>query len=343
MKKRVLHLLASNCYSGAENVVCTIINNCSDKYDMYYCCPEGPVSKILQEKGIKYISLKKLRPRFVRSACKKYNIDMIHAHDYKASFCAAASNFKGKIISQLHVNYDFASKWNIYTLVYRLIMNRFTKIIVVSKEIVDSAVFAKSNREKFQIITNVVDKENVKVKSEKFKTDFYDLIFVGRLTMVKNPEKVIEITRILKNKYPKIKTCIIGAGELEENCKKMIKDGDLDKNIDMLGFLSNPFPYIKNSKIALLPSDHEGLPMSVIECMILGVPVLNSGVDGMATLFKDYPDFVCNEIDDYCKMIDLILSKKKELSKMCNKIITGAVDIKMYRNRWLNLYSEVLK
>ena len=56
MRKNVLHLLASNSYSGAENVVCTIIDNCSDKYDMYYCSPDGPIRDILEKRNIKFIS-----------------------------------------------------------------------------------------------------------------------------------------------------------------------------------------------------------------------------------------------------------------------------------------------
>ena len=54
MKKRVLHLLASNSYSGAENVVCTIIDNCSE-YDMYYCSPDGPIRKSLEDRKINFI------------------------------------------------------------------------------------------------------------------------------------------------------------------------------------------------------------------------------------------------------------------------------------------------
>ena len=45
MKKKVLHILASNSFSGAENVVCTIVKNMTDEYDMYYCCPQGDIGE----------------------------------------------------------------------------------------------------------------------------------------------------------------------------------------------------------------------------------------------------------------------------------------------------------
>lgn len=341
-KKKVLHVLSSNMFSGAENVVCTIIEN-NKKYDMFYCCPKGSIEQILKEKNIKYIPLKRLSPCCIKRICKKNNIDILHAHDYKASFCAAISGFKGKIISQLHVNWHFSSTWNLYTILYKLVMNKFYKIIAVSEEIVKEAVFVKNNEEKFVVIDNVVDKNNVIDKSQNFNTKSYDIIYVGRLTKVKRPELVIEITKKLTKKYPKIKTCVIGKGELEEECKNLIKKYHLEKNIDMLGFQNNPFPYIKNSKVALLPSLHEGLPMSVIECMILNTPVLNGGVDGLETLFKNNKEYICNNIDEYCKKIELILTNKINLNKDCNKIIKKHIDMNNYIKKINKLYEEEIK
>lgn len=343
MKKKVLHLLASNSYSGAENVVCTIIDNCSDKYEMYYCSPNGPIKDILDNRGINYIPLKRLSVLEVRKIVKEHNIDIIQAHDYKASFCATLLGFKGKIISYLHCDYNLLFCSFIVGRIYAIIQKRFDKIVVVSKEILDNAYFANKILDRVEVINNVVDKNLIIDKSMEFDSTYYDLIYLGRLTEIKKPEMVIEITRKLKERYPKIRTCIIGSGNLEERCNKLIKEYNLEDNIDMLGFLDNPFPYIKNSKIALLTSSYEGLPMSVIECMILGVPVLNSGVGGLASLFRKYPDFICDTVDDYVNAIDGILSGNKNLSKYCDKIIRDVVDIKQYIKKQENLYEEVLK
>lgn len=336
-KKKVLHILPSNSFSGAENVVCTIIDN-NKLYEMYYCCPRGPIEEILKERNIKYIPLTKKSPKEINKICKENDIDILHAHDYKASFLAGLSGFKGKIISHLHVNWDMNRKWNIYTIAYNFLIKKFSSVIVVSQEIYDTTVFVKKNKSKFKVITNVVDKSRVIKQSEQFITNKYDLIYVGRISAIKRPEMIIEITKQLKKDFPKIKVCIIGKGELEESCKELIKKYKLDQNIEMLGFKKNPFPYIKNSKIALLPSLHEGLPMSVIECMILKVPVINSGVDGMATLFKDNKEFICNNIDEYCTRIKSVLNNKIDLSNKCEDIIKDAVDMESYINKINEVY-----
>lgn len=338
-KQRMLHLLSSNSFSGAENVACTIISN-DGEYNMYYCCPKGPIEKALKERKIKYIPLKKLTPYNLTKVCKKYNIDIIHSHDYKASFCSAISKYKCKRISTIHTNYNFANHWTIYSVLFSMIMKKFTKIICVSEEILDDMIFARKNRERFIVLRNVIDSKRVIEKSKEFKTEKYDLIYVGRLTEVKRPSIVIEVTKKLVKKYPGFKTCIIGSGNLEEACKELIKKYKLTNNVDMLGFVSNPFPYEKNSKVAILPSIHEGLPMSVIESMILGVPVINSGVDGMKTLFLNYPEYICKSVDDYVNKISDIIEGNKEYSKKCKSIIKDAIDINNYIKTLNEIYNQ---
>ena len=336
-KQKVLHVLPTNSFSGAENVACTIIEN-DKEYDMYYCCPNGPIEKILKEKKIKYIPLKKFSPRSIKKVCKENDIDILHAHDYKASFCAALSGFKGKIISHIHANWDFSRKWTLYSVIYNMLIKKFYRVIVVSDEIYNDSIFVKKHEDKFRVVTNVVDKKSVLDNSKKLKTDKYDIIYLGRLCDVKNPQVVIEVTKKLAEKNSKIKTAIIGKGDLEEECNSLIKKYNIENNIEMLGFKSNPFPYVKNSKVAMLPSKHEGLPMSVIECMILNVPVLNSGVDGLKSFFAGYEDFFCKSVDDYCDKIEQILDGNEYYSKSCKEIISDAVDIKNYINKINSVY-----
>lgn len=337
--KKVLHLLPSNSFSGAENVVCTIIEN-NTKYDMYYCSPKGPIEEVLKERNIKYIPIKKFRPKYLRKICKENNIDIIHAHDYKASFLASLSNFKGKIISQLHTNWDFNNTWNKYTIVYNIALKKFDKVIVVSKTVVENAVYAQKNKNKFVVIDNVIDKKRVIEKSKEIDTNFYDLIYVGRLCEVKRPLLLLDILKEVKKEIPSIKMCVIGSGDLEEDFKNKIKEDDLEKNVDMLGFKSNPFPYVKNSKVALLTSIHEGLPMSVIECMILGVPVLNSGVDGMSILFKNHPNYMCDDIKEYSNKIIEYLNGTLDLKTDLDKIIEKYVDMDKYIEKINKVYEE---
>ena len=344
MKRRVLHLLASNSYSGAENVVCTIINNCSDKYDMYYCSPDGSIRDSLKSRNIKFIPLKKLSILELRRIVKEYNIDIIHAHDYKASFIVALSGFKGRIISHLHCDYNLLSCCFFVGRIYAIIQKRFDRVIVISKEILDNAYFSNKILDKVEVINNVVDKKLIMDKSRMFKSTYYDLIFVGRLTEVKRPEIVIEITRRLKERYLKIKTCIIGTGELENKCRELIDRYKLEKNIDMLGFCDNPFPYMKNSKVLVMPSSYEGLGLVAIEAMILKTIVVNSGVGGLKSIFNNYSQYICDDIDDYVSCISKLLTNDKNTYEDdCDKMIKNFTDMEKYKKKIIEVYEDVVK
>ena len=88
----------------------------------------------------------------------------------------------------------------------------------------------------------------------------------------------------------------------------------------------------------MLPSLHEGLPMSVVECMILNVPVLNSGVDGMKTLFQKHPKFICNDVNDYVTKIEDILNGNDLLTNQCQTIIEDYTNIDNYIEKVNKLY-----
>lgn len=301
---RVLHLLASNKYSGAENVVVTIMKNFTPETDMVYCSPIGDIQTILAEKNINYLPLKKMSIKEIKRAVKEYKPDIIHAHDYKASVLAAYSGFKGKIISHLHNNTLFAKKWNFKTISYAISIPRFQKIVGVSESVFNEAIFQNQMKNKFTILYNFVDAEEVINKSNQYNWQKpYDLFFFGRLTEQKDPITFINIVNQLKQQNPKISAVMIGDGELRKTCEKYIRELQLIDTIDMLGFVENPFPIIKNSAIQIMPSKYEGFGLVAIESMILNKPVLNSGVGGLGEIFQNNPEFICHAEEQYVEKI----------------------------------------
>lgn len=340
-KTKVLHLLSSNKYSGAENVVCTIIENqYNDKYDMYYTSPDGPISEVLKKREINFISLKKLNISNLKKIIKEYQFDVIHAHDFKASFIAARSGFNKRIISHLHHNPPFIKYWNLWTLLYKIVNKKFYKVAVVSAPVLDNSIFKNYIEKKTIILGNVVDKDRIVELSKEYKTKKYDLAFFGRLVSLKRPILFLNIVCELKKENPNIKAVLIGEGDLYEDCFKYIKENNLEKNVDFLGFKSNPFPIIKNSKFVVMPSIHEGLPMSAIETLCLNVPLLNSGAGGLGVIFKNNKDFICKDKNDYIKKIKKYNNNDeyKKLTEKSEAIIKDYINIKKWITKVNSLY-----
>ena len=181
--KKVLHFLASNQYSGAENVICTIIENFKDEFEMVYCSPKGPIDNILQKKNIKHLVMDKFDLKNLKKNIKEFNPDIIHAHDYKASLLVAMTGFKGKIISHLHNNCPFAKTWNFKTVLYNMAIPKFSKVIGVSNKVYEEAIFKKTMKAKYETLYNYVDKMEIINNSNAYNYEKkYDLFFIGRLT-----------------------------------------------------------------------------------------------------------------------------------------------------------------
>ena len=65
-RKKVLHFLPRNSFSGAENMVCQMIALFRGEMDMYYCCPEGPIRQALEERNIPYLPMAAFSVKEVR-------------------------------------------------------------------------------------------------------------------------------------------------------------------------------------------------------------------------------------------------------------------------------------
>ena len=294
---KVIHLLATDKFSGAENVACQIINVSKEEKntEVYYCSLKGEIEDTLKEKEINFIGLKKFSLKEINKVINEYKPDVIHVHDYKASLLVAVSRFKGKIISHLHNNCPDVTSWTIKSILYSLVIKRFDHIVGVSQKVYDEAIFKNKMKNKFTKIYNYVDKKRViNLSLEKKINNRYDIFFIGRLTEQKDPIRFIEIISLLKEKNKKINAVMIGDGHLKEKCQDKIKELSLENNIEMVGFCSNPFPIIKNCKIGIMPSVWEGFGLTAIEAMCLNRPVFNSGVGGLGEIFENNQEYICN-------------------------------------------------
>lgn len=342
--KKILHLLASNKFSGAENVACTIIENFEEEFEMAYCSPYGSIEKTLKSKKIKYYGLEKFNRKNLKKVIKQFNPDIIHAHDYKASVLVAFSGFKGKIISHLHNNCVFAKTWNIKTVIYNFSIKKYNKVIGVSDAVYNEAIFKKRLIGKYLTIYNYVDKEKIiKLSNEDNFDEFYDLFFIGRLTDSKKPLLFIKIVKELVKNNNNLKAAMIGDGELKNECIDLINSLSLNDNIELLGFIDNPFPIIKNCNIGIMPSKWEGFGLTAIESLILNKPVLNSGVGGLGEIFKNNQEFICENIDEYINLINQLLNNLElynEYSEAGKTIVNKFSNIEKWKKTLNYIYNS---
>ena len=282
---RVLHVLTSNKYSGAENVACQIIKMFDNDIEMAYCSPEGPIENSLKDKGIKFIPMNKFSLSELKRVVKEYNPDILHCHDLKASICGSLIKNK-KVISHVHGNKSNMSKISLKSLVYKLACKKIDKILWVSNSCYDDFRFKEKVKNKSLIFPNIIsiNELELKVEEDTNQYDNFDLVYLGRLVYEKDPLRLIEIAKILKEEIRDFKFAIIGDGIFKNQMEEKIREYGLEDNITMFGFCSNPFKILEKSKLMLMTSIMEGTPMCALEAMALSVPVISTKTDGMVDL-----------------------------------------------------------
>lgn len=310
-KLKVMHVLNTGGYSGAENVVITIINNTKDEVDSVYVSPDGTIKSILDKENIMFhpIDGTVLNIFSLLKALKEIKPDIVHAHDFTASILCFLTFCKIPVISHLHNNPPWIKKINIKSLVYYISSLKYKKILTVSTAVVEEFYFGKKLLNKTKVIGNPFDKKTVMKKASNYVIDeHYDLIFIGRLSEQKDPLLLIDIISELASEIKKLKVAIVGDGELKDVMIHRIKENNISSNITMYGFVDNPYPILNNSKILCMPSKWEGFGLVAVESLCLNKPVIACPVGGLINIVNDNCGKLCISKNEFVKEISMLLT-----------------------------------
>lgn len=330
---RIIHILSSNKFSGAERVAIQIIQYLERKgMDVWYISVQGKIEEQLKKEKINYYLFEKMNLAGIKNVVKKLKPDIIHAHDYRASIlCAFSTNLP--VLSHLHNNSPWIKKYGLYSWMYALSSTRYKKILLVSDAILKEYVFAKQIMKKSKVIRNPIQIGEILEKGkESVVEEEYDIIFVGRLTPQKNPILLLEVVYEVKKYDPGIRLCIVGTGELLEKSKETCKKLGLEKNVVWKGFLENPFPYMVRSKIFLLPSSWEGFGLAAVEALVLGKPVVCRNVGGLNSIVNEKCGFLCEGKEELVEACKKLLEDGDLYKRMAAKALLRAEEMDNYEN-----------
>lgn len=164
--KTILHILNTGEYSGAENVVITIIKNYSCQCRGIYMSRKGSIATILSNEKIEYYGVDELSITNIRHIVKLMHPDIIHAHDYTASILASIAVKKIPIISHLHNNVPWMKRRSFRSLLYRLVLPRLKKTLTVSDAVVSECWYANLLRKKAVCVGNPIDLQRIREKKK---------------------------------------------------------------------------------------------------------------------------------------------------------------------------------
>ena len=134
----------------------------------------------------------------------------------------------------------------------------------------------KMSSERIIVIPSGIDTKVIEASSSKEK--IYDACFLARLHPSKGIFDLIKAWEYVCERKKDVKLAIAGGGPIKilGKLKSMVKSLGLERNVAILGFLSEEEKYklLRSSKLYLLPSYEEGIPITFHEAMYCGLPVV---------------------------------------------------------------------
>jgi len=289
----------------------------------------------------------------LRRLLKELEPDILHFHGYPVDFITtfASVGLRVKRIVHIH-NFHFIGGKNRIRK-YRFMSKYIDKFIYVSKSVMESVdpLYNASCPSKEVLynfivpdrIEELLRKENVTRKELKIPEKSTVFCFVGRLTDNKNVINLVKAMSYLKNKRD-LYLLIVGSGKLGDKLRELSKKLQL-KNIIFAGATVNPFKFLRISDVFVLPSLREGLPLSHLEAMYLGLPALISENVPSKEIAYEASLIVGTTPESIAKGIETLYScniLRKRMAKEAKRIVLDFT-IDRYVERLQKIYSNLME
>lgn len=300
MQKKVAFIIGSLNGGGAERVVSNLSLHLTDKIERYiliYNCEETGYpykGRLVKLKPCKRGEIKgwfrKLYYLYkymneIRNIKSKYGIQVCVSFLSTSNLINILSGNNGKKIISVR---GYTSKnvhgfyGRVYALLLKILYNTADVIVAVSQGVKEDLTENYDiNAKKVAVIYNPYDIKKIQCSmsgelQERYKPIFENqvVICVGRLTYPKGQWHLIRAFSKVKKQCPDVKLVLLGRGELEDKLHQIAEDLNLNGDIHFLGFQENPFQFIRNSTVFVLPSLTEGFPNALVEAMACGIPVI---------------------------------------------------------------------
>jgi len=280
---------------------------------------------------------------------KDYQPDLIHCHTFKAGLLVRSKKTSIPIIHTFHGHHLYDPDYGKFA---RLLLNgierklarRSNKILTigsrVGEELLGVGIGKKSQYQSIAPgvrVPKLSDRSKI-VRKFSLSPDRLNVLWMGRLTRVKRPNRVIELAQ----HFPNVNFIIAGDGELRAELEAIAPD-----NVYFLGVQSSDEMF-SLADIVLLTSDSEGMPLTLIEGQMAGIPAIATDVGSVSEIVENEVTGLVTsiQIEQIVSSLGRLLGDSMLRSTMAKNARERALDrfsIEKMVNSHIQVYRQVLE
>ena len=229
--------------------------------------------------GVDFSMIPKMKKVF-----KEVRADVVHTHRYCAQYAVPAAML-AKVKRRVHTIHNIAEKENanFARKINKIFFKHCYTVPVALSELIRDSVVKEYGIEKNKIyvIYNGVDLSKCQPKTEYSVNGNFKILHIGRFSEQKNQIGLIKAFRLFHGNHPDSELWLIGDGEKKTEIEKYVAESNLGASVKFLGMQSNVYGFLHDADIFALPSNYEGFPMTLIEAMGTGLPIVATAVGGV--------------------------------------------------------------
>jgi len=170
-------------------------------------------------------------------------------------------------------------------------LNKSTDVIICASEAIKKEWQDRNTKGKLTVIYppfDIAKMPSLQGKSIK-SNDNWVIGIVGRLSEEKRHIDLLKAFASISKKFPAATLLIVGDGYLRQDLERTANESGIREKVTFAGFQENVYEYLGKIDLFVLPSRTEGSPLSILEAMAMGLPVIATNIGGI-------PEIVINEV-----------------------------------------------
>jgi sugar transferase (PEP-CTERM/EpsH1 system associated) len=287
---RVVHLVTTMNIGGLEMVVLDLVRHRGPDIDPFVMCLEetGALAPRLAEAGVDVESIDArahgVLPRIVGLArrLRQLRPDVLHTHNRGPHRHGAVAGKIARVPVLVHTKHGRNEPGRLSS----VLQNRFASLVTdcvvpVSHDAAHVAIAVERiPAGKIRVIHNGVDLARFAFRTGKPNERGIRAITVARLDPVKDQATMLRAVRTVVESEPGFHLDVVGDGECRAELEAVVRDLDLSTHVTLHGFRDDVAQCLAAADYFLLSSLSEGISLTLLEAMAVGLPAVATDVGG---------------------------------------------------------------